>query len=145
MPAAYCMRAVKALRVFCPIEARTLRAMLTGDDTAMERDTTLSRMLNIIRSGSPLGDFGIYKSVVEIAPGWELFTPADDAEPTLGEVGSTTRSPTAIITIYVPMEASREAVDHAIGALVDAHPWEVPVIELSETSLLTRVRTATQS
>lgn len=145
MSAAYCMRAVKALRVFCPIEAHTLRAMLTGDASAMERDPTLSRMLNVIRSGSPLGDFGIYKSVVEIAPGWELFTSAEDAEPTLGEVGSTTTSPTAVLIIYIPLEAPREAVDHAIGALVEAHPWEIPVIELSEISILTRVGAAHQS
>lgn len=145
MSAAYCVRAVKALRVFCPIEAYTLRAMLSGDASAMERDPTLSRLLNVIRSASPLGDFGIYKSVVEIAPGWELFSPADDAEPTLGEVGSTTRSPTAILIIYLPMDASREAVDNAIGALLAAHPWEIPVVELSETSLVTRVRAATQS
>ena len=90
-------------------------------------------------------DFAPLRTSMHPSESWLLFSPTEDAEPTLGEVGSTTRSPTAILIVYVPMEASREAVDNAIRALLEAHPWEIPIVELSETSLLTRARAATQS
>lgn len=128
------------MRVYCPIEAETLTAMLTGDASAIESDPTLSTILRIIRDDNPLGDFGIYKSVVEIAPGWELFTPAGAARPALGEAGSSSTSPTAILTIYVDAGASASAISTALSHVMEEHPWEVPVIEMNETVLLTRAK-----
>lgn len=113
-------------------------ALLEGDASAVERDAHLAAMVNIVRNSSVLGDFGAYRSVIEISPGWELFTPGADANPTLGEPGSSSTSPTAILTIFFPADAPSDAVDRDIAAIVGAHPWEVPVIELSETSLLVR-------
>lgn len=132
------MRAARALRVFCPIQPATLRAMLAADGSAIERDPHLAEMVRIIRDGSALGDFGIYKSVIEVSPGWEIFTPGPDATPTVGESGSPSTSPTAILTIYIAKDAPSEMVDQGIAAILKAHPWEVPVVEMSETSLLVR-------
>ncbi|WP_448663382.1 hypothetical protein ACG3SL_01530 [Sphingomonas sp. CJ20] len=128
----------RALRVHCPIEAATLAGLLAGRTACIEADPVLAAMLAIVRSDTPLGDFGAYRSVVELAPGWELFTPGADAVPTLGKAGSGAVSPTAILTLYIPGDAPAEALAHAIDAIMTAHPWEVPVIELRETMLVTR-------
>jgi hypothetical protein len=59
------------------------------------------------------------------------FTATAAAQPTLGQVDAQTLSPTAIITTYVDASADGAAIDAALEALVRAHPWEIPVIELS--------------
>lgn len=138
MTAKHTLRNVKALRMYCPIEAKTLEALLAGETAALEQDAALSKMLAIIRHDNPLGDFGIYKSVIEIVPGWELFRPSADARPAVGQTETNTASPTAILTIYIPREAAAEAVANAIDAILEAHPWEVPVIETYETQLVCR-------
>ena len=89
----------------------------------------------MIRADNSLGDFGLYHGVCEIGPGWESFTPSPDAAPTLGQAGVTALSPTVILKTYASTGAD---LDAALTALVTAHPWEIPVIELSEVDLLVR-------
>ena len=131
-------RAAKVLRVYCPIDSDTLNLLMIGQVSSIDKDGTLATILSIVREDNPLGDFGKYKSVVELAPGWELFTPDAAARPTLGQPGTAAVSPTAILTIYIPEDGSVDAVSCAIDAIVEAHPWEVPVIEITETLLVTR-------
>lgn len=124
-----------AVKIHCPIAAETLAALIAGDEAAVERDATAAAVLAVIRSDNPLGDFGLYKGVCEIAPGWESFRPGPDAKPTLGTSGERSLSPSAILTTYADAQADISA---ALAALMVAHPWEVPVIELSEVDLLFR-------
>lgn len=138
MTASYRLRTTKVLRVFCPVDRRTVVAMASGDATAIEQDETLARMLAILRDGGPLGDFGVYKSVAELAVGWELFTPQPGADPTVGEPGVSAASPTVVLTTYFSETASPSAVDLRLQAIMDVHPWETPVIELTSASLLER-------
>lgn len=112
--------------------------MLAGSGEALEEDAVAGRMLAIIRADNPLGDFGLYKGVVEIAFGYEGFTPTIDAEPASGAAGSNTILPTAILTTYIDDQAPQEQVLAAIDELAAAHPWEVPVIELLSTRLIAR-------
>lgn len=128
-------RRVTVVKVHCPVAPETLAGMLAGDDGALERDPTAATMLGIIRADNALGDFGLYHGVAEIGLGWESFTPTADAEPTLGAAGATALSPTAILKTYAPAGAD---IDDALAALMAAHPWEVPVIELTEAELLLR-------
>lgn len=128
-------RRAVAVKIHCPISAETLAAMLAGDDDALERDPAASTILAVIRDDNPLGDFGLYKGVCEIAPGWENFQPGPDAAPTLGTSGTRSLSPTVILTTYADAGAD---LAEALAALMAAHPWEVPVIELSDVELLVR-------
>ena len=128
-------RCAVAVKIHCPIQPETLAAMLAGDNSALERDPTASSILAVIRDDNPLGDFGLYKGVCEIAPGWEGFLPGADASPTLGTAGTRSLSPTAILTTYADADAD---LAQALAALIAAHPWEVPVIELSDVELLVR-------
>ena len=128
-------RRVTAVKIHCPVLPGTLAAMLAGDASALEADPAAAACLAIIRSDNALGDFGLYHGVCEIGIGWESFTPSPEAAPTLGSAGDMALSPTVILTTYAPADAD---IDAALAALMAAHPWEVPVIELAEVVLLVR-------
>ena len=132
----------RALRVavHVPVAAETLAALLAGQRGALESDPVMARMLAILRAPGALGDFGIYHGVGEIGLGWETFAPSPDANPTLGSAGAVEHSPTVTLVSWIPSDAPAEAVDAALAALMDAHPWEVPVIEVTETRLLMRAQ-----
>lgn len=129
-----------ALRVsvHVPVAAETLAALLAGDRSALEEDPVMARMLAILRAPGALGDFGIYRGVAEIGLGWETFAPTPAANPTLGTAGEVHHSPTVTLTTWIPAAAPQDSIDAALAALMDAHPWEVPVIEVIETLLLVR-------
>jgi hypothetical protein len=131
-------KAALRVSVHVPVAAATLDALLAGDRSALEADPVMSRMLAILRAPGALGDFGIYHGVAEIGLGWETFAPSPAANPTLGAAGEVEHSPTVTLTTWIPAGAPAEAVDAALAALMDAHPWEVPVIEVIETRLLVR-------
>lgn len=132
----FALRKVQRLRIYCPVAASTLSRLMAGE--SVEDDPALSAMLAIVRGDNPLGDFGLYRGVVELHPGWENFEPTAGATPTLGAAGARSLSPTVILTIHIPDDAPQQAVDQTLDAIMAAHPWEVPVIELDETRLLIR-------
>lgn len=128
-------RRMTVVAIHCPVAPETLVAMLAGDGGALERDPAAAALLAVIRAENALGDFGLYHGVAEIGLGWESFTPSADAVPTLGAAGTTALSPTVILKTYAPADAD---IESALAALMAAHPWEVPVIELAEAELLLR-------
>ncbi len=126
------------VRIHVPVASETLTAMLAGDGTAAERDPVLAALLGVIRGQNPLGDFGLYSGVTEIAPGWEAFRSGPNAAPTLGAAGAASLSPTVILTTYAPCPPGDPALLAAIGQVMDVHPWEVPVVEVTPTQLAWR-------
>lgn len=132
------LRPARALRIHCPVAQLVLARLLDGDQRALEDDPALAAMFAIVRGDNPLGDFGLYRGVMEVSPGWELFTPTATARPTAGTAGENAVSPTVVLTIHLPHDAPQDRIDAAIDAILRAHPWEVPVIELTETRLVTR-------
>ena len=121
-------RWVRDIRVYCPVAPATLAALVAGNPAAVEEDSTAATLLAILRT-APLGDFGRYRGGVELALGYEGFRPGDGAVPTLGAVGEASWSPTVILTAIYDAEADVEAL---ADALLAAHPWDVPVIAVSE-------------
>jgi hypothetical protein len=121
-------RRVRDIRVYCPVAPATLAALIAGDPNAVERDDTAAALLAIMRT-PPLGDFGRYHDVVELAIGYEGFRPGEGAVPTLGTLGEASWSPTVILTAIFDAEAE---VDMLAERLLAAHPWDVPVIAVSE-------------
>lgn len=119
---------VRDIRVYCPVAPATLAAMIAGQPAAVEDDPTAAALLAILRT-PPLGDFGRYREVVELALGYEGFRPGEGAVPTLGAVGQPSWSPTVILTAIYDAEADVSALT---DTLLAAHPWDVPVIALSE-------------
>lgn len=131
-------RKATLVRIHVPVAAETLAAMLTGDRDAAERDQVLADILGVIRQDNPLGDFGLYKGVFELAPGWEGFEPGPAAQPTLGEAGVSTLSPTIVVSVHAPCETDDAAFSEALDRIVEIHPWEVPVIEILPVQLALR-------
>jgi len=139
MNTGHALRAVKALKVYCPIDRQIMTQLMQGELPSDTGSGALAAIMGLVRADNPLGDFGIYKAVLELTIGLESFMPGPDAQPTLGEAGAATVSPTAILTIYIPADTPEDSVNRAIDAILAAHPWQVPVIELSETTLVTRI------
>jgi hypothetical protein len=131
-------RKALAIRLAWPVSQATLERLLSGQSAALEADPSLAALLEILRAENPLGDFGAYQAVAELAPGRELFRPGPAAQPTLGEAYRDEHSPSVMVTIHVPAETAGPSLDAAIDALMAAHPWEVPVVEVTEVRLAVR-------
>lgn len=131
-------RKVRILRLSWPVEAATFAALMGGHAAALETDPWFARLLERLRASNPLGDFGAYQAVAEVAPCWELFKPAESAQPTRGEPGAAQVSTNLMVTLHVPGDTPDDLFESLLDALVAEHPWEVPVIEVSEADLLVR-------
>ena len=136
------MRAAFKVLVHCPVSRDTFAALLRGELAAVETDVNAAAVLAVIRGANPLGDFDLYRGVFEVSLGLEGFTATNRATPTAGAAGANTLSPTVIITIYIDAAADQALVHDALRQLMNAHPWETPVIEFDDrpTNLLLRKR-----
>ena len=131
-------RQVKVLRLSWPVEPATLAALLSGDAEALDADPSLAKLLAALRADNPLGDFGLYQAVAEVSPCWELFQPQGGANPALGAAGQSQISTNLMVTIHVDAATPDETFEALLGWLVEIHPWEVPVIEISAAELALR-------
>ena len=102
---------------------------------ALDDEGGLADLYAILDADNPLGDFGTYRAVAEVTPGWELFRPGAGAKPVRGTIGRREVSPSLMVTIHIPGEAAQAQVDAAIARLLAVHPWEIPVVEVSEVAL----------
>lgn len=135
---AIALRAARRVRIHCPVAASTLADLLAGRPEVLDEDPALAAILEVIRADNPLGDFGAYQGVVEIGLGYESFRPTAEARPTLGGAGAISVCPTVTLVTYLREGAPEALVSAALAELAAAHPWEVPVIELSEVKLVER-------
>ena len=125
------MKAVRKLRVHWPIAPETFSRLAKGDAEAFKDDAGIAALLQALSESPDLGDFGNYRHVFESGLGFEGFTCTEGATPTLGEVGQETVSPTFVFTTYFDAALDDAAVERFLQHIVDIHPWEVPVIELT--------------
>jgi hypothetical protein len=89
---------------------------------------TVSAIVSLFEDYSA-GVLGNYSGVYELSAGEEWFTPEEDATPTEGEVHEDTSTPTVVLTTYL-LDLGEENLNGFIQQVVDAHPWEHPVIEV---------------
>lgn len=122
---------VRKLRVHWPISGTTFGQLSKGEPDAFRDDPGIAHLLQALAGFRELGDFGNYKHVFESSLGFEGFTTAEGAHPTLGRVGEQTLSPTFVFTTYFDASLEDAAVEGFMRHLVDIHPWEVPVIEVT--------------
>ncbi|WP_426978569.1 hypothetical protein ACQCSU_04895 [Pseudarthrobacter sp. O4] len=125
------MKSVRKLRVHWPIASESFARLATGDVEAFEDEAGIAALLEALAESPDLGDFGNYRHVFESGLGFEGFTCTEGANPTLGHVGQRTLSPTFVFTTYFDAALPDTAVERFLQHIVDIHPWEVPVIELS--------------
>ena len=125
------LKAVRKLRIHWPIPLDTMTQLASGDLGALEADAGIASLLHALTATPELGGFGNYHHVFESSAGFEGFTVAEGANPTLGNVGQRTISPTFVFTTYFDDSLPDQAVHELVQRIVDIHPWEVPVIEVS--------------
>jgi hypothetical protein len=125
------MKAVRKLRVHWPIAPETFSRLARGDAEAFKDEAGIAALLQALSDSPELGDFGNYRHVFESGLGFEGFTCTEGANPTLGKVGHGTISPTFVFTTYFDAALDDPAVERFLQHIVDIHPWEVPVIELT--------------
>lgn len=124
-------RQVRTVKIYWPISARTMEGILAGDTTALDRDGSFRDFAEVLEESPALGDFGNYSNVFEISLGLEGFTTGAGARPTLGAHGERTLSPTLAVTVHVAASLTDDELNGILGRVLEAHPWEIPVVELS--------------
>jgi hypothetical protein len=124
-------RTVRTIKVYWPVATETLAACAKGDLETLRADESFAALLRILETSPELGDFGAYGDVFEVALGAEGFTVRPGARPALGSVGGRFLSSTLAVTTYVDATTSDDDLTRVLARLTDAHPWEIPVIELS--------------
>lgn len=125
------LNTVRKLRVHWPISTETFTRIAAGEVAALQQDPGVASLMQAVRQFHDLGDFGNYKHVFESGVGLEGFTCGEGAVPTLGKVGEQTVSPTFVFTTYFDAALDNEVVGKFVQELVDIHPWELPVIEVT--------------
>ncbi|MER6562137.1 hypothetical protein ABT300_31250 [Streptomyces sp. NPDC001027] len=124
-------RRVRTIKVFWPVANATLTACAKGDLDALRADGSFASFLRIVETSPELGDFGVYGDVFEVSLGAEGFTVRPGARPALGSIGGRFLSSTLAVTTYVDADLDDDALARLLARLTDAHPWEIPVMELS--------------
>ncbi len=125
---------VRVIRIHCPVSAIGLARLQAGESAAIVGEPALAAIVAIVRDDAVLGRIGAYRGVFELGFGLESFVPGDGAAPTTGSVGRPEVVPCAVVKTYAAIDAD---LSHALSAIVAAHPWEVPVIEIGEVMLAT--------
>ncbi|ALV44224.1 hypothetical protein MB46_00540 [Arthrobacter alpinus] len=125
------MKSVRKLRVHWPIDSTSFSRLAMGEAEAIREDQGIATLLQALAESPELGDFGNYRHVFESGVGFEGFTVTAGANPTLGQVGQRTLSPTFVFTTYFDAALDDAAVESFMSRMIEIHPWEVPVIELS--------------
>ncbi|WP_427131126.1 hypothetical protein [Pseudarthrobacter sp. S9] len=125
------MKSVRKLRVHWPIASEIFARLAKGEAEAFQDDQGIAALFQALAASPELGDFGNYRHVFESGLGFEGFTVTEGANPTLGQVGQRTISPTFVFTTYFNAALDDAAVDRFMHRILEIHPWEVPVIELS--------------
>ncbi len=123
---------MQVVRVHCPVPANVLARLQAGEAAALADDALLSAVVGVIRGSDVLGAIGPYRGVFELGFGLESFVPQADAVPTTGRAGEPAVVPTVVVKSYAAEGADIAA---ELAAIVAAHPWEVPVIEVGQVVL----------
>ncbi|MEI2277712.1 hypothetical protein [Paenarthrobacter ilicis] len=125
------LKPVRKIRIHWPIPLETMTQLAGGNLAALEEDAGIASLLQTLGESPEVGGFGNYHHVFESSAGFEGFTVAEGANPTLGRVGQRTISPTFVFTSYFDDTLDDAEVQRLVQRIVDIHPWEVPVIEVS--------------
>ncbi len=124
----------RVLRIHCPVSKVGLARLQAGEAEAIADEGALAAIVAIVRDSDVLGRIGAYRGVFELGFALEGFVPGDGAVPTTGRIGAAEIVPCAVLKTYAAIDAD---IDAALAAIVAAHPWEVPVIEIGEVMLAT--------
>lgn len=129
------------IRIYWPVQPETFAEVVAGNAAVFADSPDVRPLREALSSFPEVGDFGDYKTVTEVSIGFEGFTVGPGAQPTLGSAGERTISPTLAVTTHVESELGSRRLTEILERIVEVHPWEVPVIEVTEgVTLVSRAR-----
>ena len=88
-----------------------------------------------IHSIRGVGEVGDYKEIYELDFGFEGYRPTVLAAPRYGRPGEEIILGKVAFTTYLAQTCQEEVLNQLIAAIKLVHPWEHPVIELTEVKL----------
>jgi hypothetical protein len=118
------------LAVYVPVDEAS-----DGPGPAVASAAAVQEIMRVFRVFDFAGSVGTYRAVAQISGAADTFMPTADSAPVHGAADIASTVPSARVVTYVPAATPGEDVDQLIGALVAAHPWEHPLIELDRVSL----------
>ena len=124
---------MQVVRVHCPVSANVLARLQAREAAALTDDAVLRAVVEVIRGSDVLGAVGPYRGVFELGFGLESFVPQAEAVPTTGRAGEAAMVSTVVVKSYAAEGAD---IARELAAIVAAHPWEVPVIEVGMVALV---------
>jgi hypothetical protein len=124
------LREFLRLAVYVPVDEAT-----GGPGVAVASAAAVQEIMRVVREFDFAGSVGTYRAVAQISGGADTFTPTADSAPVHGTADIASTVPSARVVTYVPAATPGGDIDQLIGALVSAHPWEHPLIEVDRVSL----------
>jgi hypothetical protein len=118
------------LAVYLPVDEASQGSGLTAAS-----DPAVQEIMRVIREFDFAGSVGTYRAVAQISGCADTFTPTADSAPVHGAADIASTLPSARVVTYVPAGTPGADIDRLIGALVSAHPWEHPLVEMDRVSL----------
>ncbi len=123
---------MRVVRVHCPVSAVGLARLQAGDGAAIADEPALAAIVALVRGSDVLGAIGGYRGVFELGFGLESFVPGVGTTPVTGRIGQAEVVPGVVVKSYAAIGTDLGPV---LAAIAEAHPWEVPVIEVGEVEL----------
>jgi hypothetical protein len=118
------------LAVYLPVDEAS-----QGSGLTVASDPAVQEIMRVIRAFDFAGSVGTYRAVAQISGVADTFTPTADSAPVHGVADRASTVPSARVVTYVPAATPGGEVHRLIGALVSAHPWEHPLVEVDRVSL----------
>ncbi len=128
--------AAKRITVHCPASDAAQAAFLAGNLERLESEPPFDALFSVLRGHVEFGCIGPYRSVFELSLGRETFVPGPGADPTAGTLDERASVGTLRVTTYVPGDTGAPRLAELVAMLAEAHPWELPVIELANVDIL---------
>jgi hypothetical protein len=94
-----------------------------------------SKIITAIRSIPGAGEVGKYSGLYEVDVGFEGYQPEKGASPRYGKIGEGAIIGKSTIITYLDRVRGERVLDDLVNAIVNAHPWEHPVIEITDCFL----------
>lgn len=118
------------LAVYLPVDEASQGSVLTAAS-----GPAVQEIMRVIRAFDFAGSVGTYRAVAQVSGAADTFTPTAASAPVHGAADIASTVASARVVTYVPAATPDEDVDRLIGAIVSAHPWEHPLIEVDRVSL----------
>jgi hypothetical protein len=121
------------LKIYLPVREGLPQRPSVHEFAGVLKD--IAPVLNAIKSVTGVGSVGNYDNVQEIAFGFEGYRARAGALPQLGAIGESVLVRNAALVTYLDQNCGDGVLQELVTRIAAAHPWEHPVIEITDCLL----------